>query len=256
MASLGDSISRGFNALSFLANPHLSWSSGKGPLEKEALWIENFSSHYLKLKKMFPKKEVKSFNLAISGTRSRSLKWQIRRLLRKNEKIDYVTILTGANDLCRMSSNFDKGLNKIKNNVRNAVKKLVDHNKEIKITLVPLPDFFSLYDSLKDNKSCRVKWNIYPLCKVYLHSKRTEKQRDEFLDRVEVTNNNFQEIANEFKENVKYNKSLGDIEFGEESISKKDCFHPSVHGQSLISEYTWDPEFVLGRELTPGEDFY
>ncbi|MFZ9000045.1 MAG: GDSL-type esterase/lipase family protein [Bacteriovoracaceae bacterium] len=254
MASIGDSVSRAYNAKSFFSNDKLNWSSGSGPRKNKG--EEEFSSHYIKIQKMFPEKKVNAINVAIAGSTTRSLKKQIRRLLRKDKKIDYATILTGVNNLCRIRRNHDEKINKMKVEMKNAVQTLINHNPKVKIVMVPIPNMESLFEAMRDKRKCRRIWNFVPLCKQYLRKKVSEEKRDAFLARVEQANKGLEEVAKEFEDNVFFNLHLSFIEFGEESISNLDCFHPNTQGQSLISEYTWNPEFILGRELRPDEDFY
>ena len=254
MASIGDSVSKAYNAESFFSNESLNWSSGLGPKKNKN--GETFSSHYRKIQKMFPDKKVEAINVAIPGSTTRSLKRQVKKLLKKGKRIDYATILTGANNLCRIRKNHDEKINKMQLEMKNAVQKLIDHNPKIKIVLVPIPNLESLYDAMKEKRKCRRIWNFVPLCKQFLRKKISQEKRDEFLNRVEKANKGLEKVANEYKDNVFFNIHLSFIEFGEESISNLDCFHPNKQGQSLISEYTWNPEFILGRELGPGEDFY
>lgn len=255
MATLGDSVSKAYNAFSFFSNENLNWSSGEGPKRKKEE-IENFSSHYTKIQKMFPEKKIHTINQAIPGSTTRSLKKQVRRLLRKKKKINYATVLTGVNNLCRMRRNYDKKMTKMKDEVKTAIQSLVDHNPDIKIVLVPIPNMESLYEAMRERRKCRRIWNFVPLCNQFLRKRVTQEKKDEFLERIEKVNNDLQEVANQYEKNVFFNLHLSFIEFGEESISDLDCFHPNTHGQSLISEYTWNPEFILGRELEPGEDYY
>lgn len=249
MASLGDSVSMAFNLSLKFNRPEHSWSSGDGGK------LQKVESHFLKLKRLFKnKKDIKALNMSVSGSRSGSLKRQVKRLLKKSPKPDYVTLLSGANDVCNWFARIDNKLNRYKSNIEGTVKKLVSANENVKILLVPIPHLASLWDSGKDRRWCRFIWRAVPLCPALFGMTRSEKTRDEFMTRVGKMNTSLQEIADLYPKNITFNKALSYIEFTEELISRNDCFHPNLKGQKVISEYTWEPEFVLGRDLQEDDD--
>lgn len=249
MASLGDSVSMAFK-LSFDFNrPEHSWSTGN---EGKAQIVE---SHLMKLKRLYKdKKEVIGINVSVSGSRSGNLKRQVKRLLKKSAKPDYVTLLSGANDVCSWFTRIDKKQKRYKSNMENAVKSLISANENVKILLVPIPHLVSLWEVGKDRKWCRFIWRAVPFCSALFGLTRNEDKRDIFMSRVEKMNNSLQEIADIYPKNISFNKALSFIELSKDMISRNDCFHPNLKGQKVISEYTWEPEFILGRELEEGED--
>src|SRR5215207_549966 len=93
MAALGDSMTRGFNACGFFfdCTSH-SWSTGT---------YQPVRSHYLRLLALSPAISGHNYNDARSGARMADLNGQAAMAV--SQKVDYVTILMGANDACTSS---------------------------------------------------------------------------------------------------------------------------------------------------------
>lgn len=232
MGALGDSITTGFNSYHILSDHDGSWSTGNNK-------YPDFESHKMKLEKLL-EMPIQAVNVAIPGTTSKSLKKQVRRLLKKAPKPDYVTLLIGANDACRWKEDYSKDLEEYKKNVSAAVSKIALANSKVKILLVPVPDMNRLYELGKENKKCQIVWNLLPLCKPLLTKKVTDNQRDEFSQRIKDLNAKLKEVSTEYPNNAFYYDFIAEIEYDEEHISEIDCFHPSAYGQKMIAEFTFN----------------
>ena len=76
---------------------------------------------------------------------------------------------------------------------------------------------------------------MYPL----LHSKRTEEERVAFKNRINKINDYIEDISLNYPDNIRFITELENFKFKEEHISHRDCFHPSIKGQDLLSQITW-----------------
>ena len=93
MASLGDSITRGFNACGFYVEcTSRSWSTGSNG---------SVQSHYLRIRAINPAINGRNHNDARSGAQADDLARQAG--LAVGQQVEYVTILIGANDACTSS---------------------------------------------------------------------------------------------------------------------------------------------------------
>ena len=228
MGAIGDSITTAMNATFWGNRPKYSWSTGD---KNENAVI----SHYQKLKESL-NRPVKKVIVARSGARTSDLKKQITRLLVK--KIDYVTVLIGSNDLCAWDSYYQNDIKRFKQNLEDGIKRLVNHNSQIKILLVAIPNLINLREiGLKHN--CQWRWDLFNICPGLLRSDSSPQDRELFSTKLKESNLILQEIANQYPHNIKFNHALSEFKFPWDAVSKLDCFHPSTKGQDLISKLTW-----------------
>ncbi len=244
MGAIGDSISTGFNSYHILSEREGSWSTGNGK-------YPDFESHKIKLEKLL-KKPVSAVNVAIPGTTSNSLKYQVKKLLRRAPKLDYVTFLIGANDACRWNEDYQEDLEEYEKNVSFALDKLTTANPKVKILLVPIPDMNRLYELGKDKRKCQKVWNLLPLCNPLFKKKVTDNDRDLFSHRIKDINLKLKDISAKFPNNVFYYDFIADIQYDEEHVSEIDCFHPSAYGQKMIAEFTFNRD--LFTEWLPTQE--
>src|SRR6478672_5578482 len=93
MASLGDSITRGFNACGFFVDcPARSFATGTA---------SSVNSHYQRILRVNPAISGHNNNDARSGAKAADMAGQARTAV--GQGVQYVTLLIGANDACTSS---------------------------------------------------------------------------------------------------------------------------------------------------------
>ena len=80
---------------------------------------------------------------------------------------------------------------------------------------------------------------MFGICFELLASNATDATRTAFVRKWEAINATITEIARDHVANVQYDPELSHIDFQWEDLSPTDCFHPSVRGQNLLAEKTW-----------------
>ena len=228
IGSLGDSITTATNAKGWGERKDINWSTGTRNNAE-------VKSHFHKLKELLGEKVI-AVNVAKAGSTSSDLAGQVTKLLKSNP--DYVTVLMGANDVCGWSDNHAHQLSAYKARVQNVIERLVAHNSQIKIVLVPVPDMYHLW-KLGSNSSCQFLWDLANVCTRLLHSRTSNAERLRFKEQLNDLNESLQELSRNFAQHVRFDLSLAQYKFAKQDVSKADCFHPSLKGQNLISELTW-----------------
>tara|TARA_Y100001958_G_C21170243_1_gene502182 strand:- start:302 stop:1123 length:822 start_codon:yes stop_codon:yes gene_type:complete len=231
MGAIGDSITSGVNANGVGIHKHFSWSTGKGTSTR------SFQSHYKKIELM-KKTEVKAYNMAKGGARSKDLPKQAIKLAKK--KVDYATILIGANNLCDWKTSNQQQLDQFEKDVRTSINTLLESNRNIKIFLAPVPDMYNLWWINRNNNKCTKMWDTFNICSSILSSSLTDEQREEFKQRWEDLNRTLERISYDYMKNIKFDLGISYTRFQRKHISTVDCFHPSLEGQELISKKAWD----------------
>jgi lysophospholipase L1-like esterase len=229
MGAVGDSISVAVNASGWGALPEQSWSTGSSASGE-------VNSHFKQLKDHVGV-SVQRYNVAQGGATSASLQQQLDPLLKV--KPDYVTVLIGANDVCSWRDSYDSKIAAYLERMRAALQRLIKANPEVKVYLGPLPNLYSVWKVGKQ-KGCQWFWDFTNICSGMFHSSRTEEQRQELLTIIRKTNEGLQALAQEFPEHVKFNLALFEVPIEAAHISTSDCFHPSIAGQNMIAEKTWE----------------
>jgi lysophospholipase L1-like esterase len=231
MGALGDSITIATNSDGFGRRPKFSWATGTGSTSR------NFTSHFLRLKKL-KRNDVAAYNKAKGGARAKDIVKQAKNLVSK--KLDYATILIGANDLCAWHEHDQEKLDKYEGNVRTAIQTLLQSNEKMKILLLPVPDMYNLWKINSNNRKCTRLWDSFGVCKSILSSSLTPGKREEFKQRWEDVNRTLGRISTDYPDNIKFDNGIANTKFDKSHISTIDCFHPSVKGQQLISKMAWE----------------
>ncbi len=227
IGSIGDSITKAFNSKGILDRPWYSWSSG---------YANQSESHYNQLKKIY--ENVERYNFARTGAIAVELAGQVQRAIEK--KVDYVTILMGANDVCHWNQNHFEALETFKTDYINAIESLISANSNIKILVVPIPNMVRMWEvGIESNRNCSAKWKRYRICQNLLGKDVSDLERQQFAERLEDANAVITEIAYSYPEHVVFVEKVATTDFKLNHISSIDCFHPSLEGQNFLAEETW-----------------
>lgn len=232
MASIGDSITTGFNAKNPLDNKSLNWSTGYSTSGK-------VNSHYWRVKGIY-EGEVYQVNQAKAGAQSDAILGQMESIIKdlKGRELDYLTVMIGANDVCSWPAEHETRLNEFGVRVRATLERAMAVNPDIKITLVPVPNMLRLYEVGKATSGCSTKWKVMKICKNLLLNK-DEYERTAFGERVVDLNHVLADIAADYPQSVHFAQEVATFEFNKADISGYDCFHPSQQGQDQIAAKAW-----------------
>lgn len=234
MVVLGDSISTGFNASSLGDNLELSWVSGSDPR------VQSHAQRFQSALQI----PVEVTNVAVPGSKSKDLMKQWRSL--ELPRVDYASITIGANDVCEWrSKDYEKAPHALIDNVERVLQEMTQANPSILINLMPLPNLLSLQRVASNNLTCRIIWDVVPICKKILRSHRSSKQREDFQMRIDNINLRLEMLSQRYP-NTRFYRELSRREFTFTDLSKIDCFHPSRKGHRKIAEASWELLFPGG----------
>ncbi|GGS76368.1 lipoprotein [Planobispora rosea] len=238
MASLGDSITRGFNACGFYVDcPSRSWSTGTSA---------RVNSHYLRLRA--DDSSLVAYNDARSGARIADLPGQAEQAV--SQRAGYVTILMGANDACTSSEAGMTSVADFEASFRTAMRTLVTGLPEASIFVASIPDVGRLWEVGKDDSSARAAWAAFGICQSLLARPRSTDQADvDRRARVRQRVADFNAVlAGVCAEQVMCRYDGGAVfgyPFELSHVSPWDYFHPNTAGQRLLAEVTYPA--ALGR---------
>lgn len=214
MASLGDSTTTAFNSDRKWNNLENSWTAGRA-----------IQSHYNRLVKLMPERNVRVINLAVPGVDSSDIVRQAKTASRVD--LDYVTIMIGSNDLCRGVENIEF----FRHRIYQAIKILVDSSPDVKILLSSTPNIVQARH-VASELSCDPVWaKVMERCDV--------RDEDRFYEDWWALNAVL-DIVGRNNDNVIFSDAVMTQKIEADSISRIDCFHPSKVAQESIAEITWD----------------
>jgi len=236
MAALGDSITRGFDTCSPLKDcPDKSWATGTS---------SEVDSHASRLG--LPADAV--FNNAETGARMVDLADQARTAV--GERVEYVTILIGANDACRRTEGEMTDPAVYESQFREALGILREGLPNARVLVVSIPDLGRMWETGHGEFTARTVWAVADVCQSMLADPESLKpaaidRRQRVRDRVTAYNAKLREVCATWR-NCRYDGGVVNTQrFSKNDVSHWDWFHPSVAGQRTLAEvtsrqgYTW-----------------
>jgi lysophospholipase L1-like esterase len=233
MASLGDSITRGFNACQLLVEClSRSWSTGAS---------NGVTSHFVRLQAIDKRMKSRT-NLARSGAEADELAGQAQAAVGLG--VGYVTILIGANDACASTEAGMTSVESFAASVEAALDVLAAASTPPLVLVATIPDLEQLWRVGRTSFSAVSAWSLYSICPTMLANPLSNAQAD--VDR-----------RTRVRERViAYNAVLMDAcaardfcrhdggtvfayPFALADLSGWDYFHPSARGQDVLAAETW-----------------
>lgn len=235
MATLGDSISRAFDADPNTFGEQLEnvWSTGTNP---------SVNTIYSRILAVHPAISGNRFNDAVSGARMTGLNGQAGNAV--TQGADMVLIEMGGNDVCASSEATMTSVADYQTQFTAAMQTLTTGLPDARIGVLSVPDVYNLWAILHDNTSAQGIWGTYSICQAMLANPTSMAQAD--VDR----------RANVRQRNMDFNTVLHDVcaqyvhcrfdnyvgfntPFTTADVSTLDYFHPSLTGQTNIAALAW-----------------
>jgi lysophospholipase L1-like esterase len=247
MASTGDSITRAFNTgwLPFADWPPNSWSTGTSA---------TVNSHYRRILAANPSILGRNRNDAVTGADMADLDGQVQAAVA--QRVEYVTILMGANDVCASSEAAMTPVGTFRAQFEQAMATVSAGLPNARVYVVSIPDVYQLWAIYKDSFSARTVWALGGICQSML-ARPTSTQQADVARRNRVRQRNIDYNAQlaqvcdayvhcRFDANAIFNTA-----FARSDVSTRDYFHPSVAGQTKLASVSWTAGFGFGDAVAP-----
>lgn len=235
IASAGDSITRAFNTGSdpFLDAPANSWSTGTN---------STVQSQYLRILANNPAIKDKNYNLARTGAKVQDLPGMADAI--NGLQVEYVTILIGANDVCTSSESSMTPVETFRAKFQEGMQRLSSGTPNARIYVASIPNIYNLWSVLKNNYSARFTWSLASICQSMLANPGSTSQTDMARrERVRQRNIDFntvlQEVCAQYPQCRFDNNAIFNTVFAASDVSTRDYFHPSIAGQTKLSNVAW-----------------
>jgi lysophospholipase L1-like esterase len=235
IASLGDSISRGFNACGFFVDcPARAYSTGNDA---------TVNSHYLRIRAKNAAIAGRTYNDARSGARAADMPGQADRAV--SQGAGYVTMLIGANDACTGSEQSMTPVAAFRASIDTTLNRLKAGLPGAKVYVISVPDIKRLWAVGKDNGNARNTWGWFGVCKSMLANAGSTApadvaRRDRVRQRVIDFNAQLAQACAAYGSNCAFDgNAVFNYPFSLSQVSTWDYFHPNPSGQKILAEVSY-----------------
>ena len=231
IAAIGDSITRAVDVCCFYGSwPGQSWSTGFVPLD-------GIASHYERLRARNPAIRGHRWNNAVAGARMADAPRQARQTVAQGA--DYVTILMGANDLCRSDGSLTPTAT-FRAQFRRTLGILRTGLPDSHVFVASIPNLHQLWSVLRTSPVAQLVWRTAGICPSMLDPGNTPADRRAVIARQRQLNDALRDVCAtwsrcRFDGDLTYN-----YDFTRPQVSKLDYFHPSLKGQATLAALTWE----------------
>lgn len=239
MASMGDSITRGFNACGFYVDcPDRSFSTGAD---------SGINSHYLRIRAKNPAINGRNYNDARSGAVAADMPGQADAVV--SQRVQYVTMLIGANDACTRSESAMTSVGAFRAAIDTALGKLKAGLPTAKVLVVSIPDVKRLWAVGKDNAGARTAWGLFGICQSLLANPTStapadNARRDRVRQRVVDFNAQLAQACAGYGANCAFDRNaVFSYPFALSQVSTWDYFHPNTTGQAVLAQLSYTAGF-------------
>ncbi|MFJ9075780.1 SGNH/GDSL hydrolase family protein [Streptomyces sp. NPDC102278] len=239
IAAVGDSITRGFDACSVLADcPEVSWATGDDP-EVDSLATRLIGA---------AEAPARSWNHAVTGSRMADLPGQLASAAA--HKPDLVTVMVGSNDACRPLTSSMTSVADFRAGFERALAGLRAASPTSQVYVSSVPDLQRLWEQGKDLPMVRQIWKL-GICQSMLADPLSlatgaTSRREEVRARVVEYNEVLREVC--AKDSLcRYDGgAVFQYPFSAKQLSRWDFFHPGKNGQARLAE-------LAHRQVTAAE---
>lgn len=232
LAAVGDSITRGFDACSVLADcPEASWATGTDSevrsLATRLLGKERAAGH--------------SWNYAKTGARMADLPAQVEQAAA--ERPELITVMAGANDACRPTADSMTPVAEFRADFEKAMRTLRRELPKTQVYVTSVPDLKRLWSQGRTNALGKQIWKL-GICASMLadpdaRDAAATQRRANVQNRVVAYNDVLKDVCAKDLRCRYDGGAVFDYRFDGDQLSRWDWFHPSKDGQSRLAELAY-----------------
>lgn len=261
IAAMGDSISQAANACEpYEECPEVSWSTGMKKPDNTKLLFNEPADGVISLATKISelpgaKDEIVTYNNARSYTQSSDLLNQAN--ITVSQGVEFVTIMSGANDLCTLTPEEITSPETFRDNIKQSLTILNEGLPKSKILIASIPNIYNLWKVGYENEKAVGKWNSADLCQSMLKNPTStaveDQERRQYVYDMNILFNTILEEECATATNCLFdNNRVFNTTFTPNELSPVDFFHPSLTGQQKISDQVWNPLVALHSRVSRG----
>jgi lysophospholipase L1-like esterase len=226
IASLGDSITRGFDACSVLSDcPEVSWSTGTD--------VKSLAQRLLPASQ---RSGTHSWNFAKTGAVMADLPGQIEAAAVRKPAL--VTVMIGANDACRDTVSHMTSKAEFRTTFTSALTRLRRDLPKAQVYVASVPDLKRLWSEGRKNVLGKQIWKLGICPSMLKDSDATDAastdRRRQVEEQVDAYNGVLKDVCGR-DALCRYDPAVHNYQFITGELSKWDWFHPSKAGQQQLA---------------------
>lgn len=239
VAAVGDSITRGFDACSVLADcPEASWATGDDP------GVRSLAARLLGEAEA----PARSWNYAVTGSRMADLPGQLASAAA--HKPGLVTVMVGSNDACRPTASSMTPVAEFRAGFETALAGLRAASPASQVYVSSVPDLQRLWEQGKDDPMVRQVWKL-GICQSMLADPTSltagaTARREQVRARVVEYNEVLRGVCAKDALCRYDGGAVFQYPFSADQLSRWDWFHPGKDGQARLAE-------LAHRQVTSAE---
>ncbi|MGX1883859.1 SGNH/GDSL hydrolase family protein [Streptomyces sp. NPDC055287] len=232
IAAVGDSITRGFDACTVLADcPEVSWATGTDATVRSVAWRLLGAAGAA----------GRTWNHAKSGARIAELPEQMTRAVA--DKPELVTVMVGANDACRDDVSHMTSVADFRTYFETSVKRFRSELPTSQLYVSSVPDLKRLWSEGRGNAMGKQIWKL-GICQSMLGSPdamdaAAVARRDAVQERVVAYNEVLKDVCGKDARCRYDGGAVFEFRFSGDQLSQWDWFHPSRNGQQRLAEIAY-----------------
>ncbi|KOU35000.1 SGNH/GDSL hydrolase family protein [Streptomyces sp. WM6378] len=238
VAAVGDSITRGFDACTVLADcPEVSWATGSDA-QVDSLAVRLLGAAA----------PANSWNYAKTGAKMADLPAQMDRAAAQHPGL--VTVMAGANDACRGDVSDMTPVNTFRTEFEASLRRLRAVSPKSQVYVSSVPDLKRLWSTGRGSPLGKQIWKL-GICQSMLADAddlgaAATERRTEVYDRVVSYNKVLKDVCAKDRACRYDGGAVFDYDFGGDQLSPWDWFHPSKNGQGRLAEIAYGKVTAAG----------
>ncbi|WP_299530470.1 SGNH/GDSL hydrolase family protein [uncultured Streptomyces sp.] len=232
VAAVGDSMTRGFDACSVLADcPEVSWATGTDA-SVDSLALRLLGPAHIR---------THSWNHAVSGARIAQLPEQMAAAAK--DRPGLVTVMIGANDACRASVDVMTPVEDFRASFEASMRALRSAAPKTQVYVASVPDLHRLWSTGRQHDLVKKIWAL-GICTSMLGDaddlgEAATARRSAVRDRVMAYNQVLREVCAKDELCRHDGGAVFDYPFTGAQLSTWDWFHPGRAGQARLAEIAY-----------------
>ncbi len=239
IASMGDSITRGFNACGWYSDcVSRSFSTGTDTA---------VNSQYRRILAGNSAISGKNYNDGETGANAADMVGQAQKAVTQGAQ--YVTMLIGANDACTSSESTMTPVTTYRSQINAALNTLKTGLPTARVQVISVPDIKRLWQVGHTSSSARFAWSLFGICQSMLANPTSTSaadvaRRDRVRQRVIDYNTQLAQACAAYGANCVFdNNAVFSYQFQLSQLSTWDYFHPNTSGQAVLAAVTYSAGF-------------
>jgi lysophospholipase L1-like esterase len=156
-----------------------------------------------------------------------------------SQRVEYLTILMGANDLCTSSKSTMTPTATFRGDFQAALNDFFSRDPTARVYVSSLPNLYQLWSVLHGYWQAESAWTTFGICQSMLSIWNSEADRQAVVAQEVADNQALQTVCSQFASCRWDNNSGYNFKFPASDISTVDYFHPNLQGQNAIAAVTW-----------------